>query len=196
MDFPRPRRQDRYGTSVMSIQIDKKTGFISIKNRYNHTVPYPDNTYNSNPDNIIYGLSKSLKNYFNINFCFKDKLGLPDNYIIFNDRIIKYNYELNNIYIGDSFCIKSGRIYEINKGFEIIIDNYILNLKTKIVKNIVGNGSDSFCIAFNREIGNKKITVRPSKATLGCVGVFQMFKKLAQSIINGFFCHNLGTLMV
>ena len=37
-DFPYPERQDAYGTSVISIQIVKEGGFISIKNRYNHSV--------------------------------------------------------------------------------------------------------------------------------------------------------------
>ena len=31
-----PQRDDEYGTSVISIQILKTGGFISIKNRYNH----------------------------------------------------------------------------------------------------------------------------------------------------------------
>jgi len=56
-----PEREDEYGTSVISIQIAKGGGFISIKNRYNHTVNNPDATFNNNPDNIIPGLSTSLK---------------------------------------------------------------------------------------------------------------------------------------
>ena len=37
-DFKEPRREDEYGTSVISIQILKTGGYISIKNRYNHSV--------------------------------------------------------------------------------------------------------------------------------------------------------------
>ena len=44
-DFKNPQREDEYGTSVLSIQILKKGGFISIKNRYNHTVQNPDNIF-------------------------------------------------------------------------------------------------------------------------------------------------------
>ena len=64
-DFKEPMREDEYGTSVISIQILKSGGFISIKNRYNHAVGGCDNTFSSNPDNIIRGLSYSLKQYFN-----------------------------------------------------------------------------------------------------------------------------------
>ena len=67
-DFENPQREDEYGTSVISIQILKSGGFISIKNRYNHTVQNPDNTLNSNPDNIIAGLSDAIKHHFNVDF--------------------------------------------------------------------------------------------------------------------------------
>ncbi len=63
-----PMREDEYGTSVLCIQMLQDGGFISIKNRYNHTVLNPDNTYNSNPDNIIQGLSISLKKAFDVDF--------------------------------------------------------------------------------------------------------------------------------
>ena len=36
-DFKNPRREDEYGRSVISIQINKLTGNIKITNRYNHT---------------------------------------------------------------------------------------------------------------------------------------------------------------
>ena len=49
--------QDDYGTSVISIQMNKQGGFISIKNRYNHSVDGCDHTFDSNPDNIITVLS-------------------------------------------------------------------------------------------------------------------------------------------
>ena len=61
-----PQRDDEYGTSVISIQVFKEGGFISIKNRYNHTVQNCDNTLNSNPDNIILGLSDAIKHHFHV----------------------------------------------------------------------------------------------------------------------------------
>lgn len=45
-DFKYPKRQDEYGTSVMSIQFTRdKSHTLSIKNRYNHTVDNPDATF-------------------------------------------------------------------------------------------------------------------------------------------------------
>ena len=96
-DFKNPQREDEYGTSVLSIQILKKGGFISIKNRYNHTVDNCDNTYNSNPDNIIAGLAEAFKHYFNVNFSTRTVL-LPECYVLISGQICKYNSEINNIY--------------------------------------------------------------------------------------------------
>lgn len=61
----------------MSIQMAKQGGFISIKNRYNHTV--------QNPDNIIYGLSASLMQYFNIKFHINNNI-MPNGYTFVGDR--------------------------------------------------------------------------------------------------------------
>ena len=44
-NFPYPKREDAYGTSVISIQFEKDgTNTLSIKNRYNHRVNNPDAT--------------------------------------------------------------------------------------------------------------------------------------------------------
>jgi hypothetical protein len=47
-----PTRQDDYGVSCCSIAI-RNNSIGQICNRYNHTVSCPDNTFNSNLDNII-----------------------------------------------------------------------------------------------------------------------------------------------
>lgn len=53
-DFKRPKREDKYGTSVMSIQFSRgKTSTVSIKNRYKHTVNNPDATYGNDLDRIV-----------------------------------------------------------------------------------------------------------------------------------------------
>ena len=50
-DFKSPRRQDLYGTSVISIQFSREiSNTLSIKNRYNHTVENPDATFSNNLD--------------------------------------------------------------------------------------------------------------------------------------------------
>ena len=137
-DFKNPKREDEYGTSVISIQIlkVKDSGFISIKNRYNHTVENPDNTFGSNPDNIIKGLTYSLEKYFYVKFTYKQG-NLTDNHIFINNKIIKFNCEKNGYYVGDGYYVKNGKITEINKQTEVMMDWYILNLKNKTVTTII-----------------------------------------------------------
>lgn len=61
-DFKNPKREDKYGTSVMSIQFEKEGKCtVSIKNRYNHTVNNPDATYGNDLDQITSGLTKSFE---------------------------------------------------------------------------------------------------------------------------------------
>jgi hypothetical protein len=124
-----PQREDEYGTSVISIQIAKEGGFISIKNRYNHHVNNPDATFNNNPDNIIHGLSESLKKYFNVDFNVSEQ-EFPDNFQMVDDQMVRYNYESGNVYIGSDYYFSGNSITKINKDYEIIIDCSVLDTKT------------------------------------------------------------------
>lgn len=83
-------REDEYSHSILSIQIAKKGHFISIKSRYNHTVSNPDNTFFSNPDEIIPGLSGALCKRFMIDFPSK-KCTLPNGFIMLGGQIIRYH---------------------------------------------------------------------------------------------------------
>ena len=65
-DFKKPKREDRYGTSVMSFQFDKVNGELSIKNRYNHIVRNPDSTYGNDLEAIVMGLTDSFAKYYGI----------------------------------------------------------------------------------------------------------------------------------
>ena len=141
-NFKDPKREDEYGRSVISIQISKEGGFIKITNRYNHTVENPDNTFNSNPDNIINGLTLSLKKYFNVEFASHQKI--PENFIMMNNSLVRYNFEKNNKYFGDGFYVKDGFIHEIDKDKELLIDCFVLNLKKKEVRPLVDFDVDSF----------------------------------------------------
>lgn len=162
-DFPHPEREDKYGTSVLSIQVLKTGGFISIKNRYNHTVKNPDNTLNSNPDKIIEGLSMAIKQHFNVDFSANKNVGLPRNYMMINDQIIKYEREENNIYVGDSFYVKDGVVIELNKDYQEMIEHrFILDKKTGTLKNIMGL-DDPFVSVLQNEIMGKKISVSKDK---------------------------------
>ena len=161
-DFPNPEREDKYGTSVLSIQVLKTGGFISIKNRYNHTVPNCDNTLNSNPDNIIPGLSMAIKQHFNVDFS-AQKAYLPRGYTYINDKLIKYEREENNIYIGDSFYVKDGEVTELNKDYQEMIEHaFILDKKNGTITDICGIDS-SFADVLQNEIAGKKISVSKDK---------------------------------
>ncbi len=131
-----PEREDEYGTSVISIQVAKGGGFISIKNRYNHTVNDPDNTFNSNPDNIIPGLLNALKEYFHVDFNISN-VPLPSNYRMVNDQFVYFNYEIENVYFGPDYYFFGSMITKLNKDYEIMLDYFVLNTKTGDVKAIV-----------------------------------------------------------
>ena len=158
---PKPERQDAYGTSVISIQIRKTGGFISIKNRYNHTVANPDNTFNSNPDNIIPGLTMALKAYFNVEFD-NSRVPLPDGMTRIGDHIIKYNYEIDNVYIGDFFWESHGQIHEIDRSTQIMMDYFYFDIKQNDVFPIVLGYDEEDCFAdvLNAEIAGRHVTVR------------------------------------
>ena len=155
-----PEREDEYGTSVISIQIAKTGGFISIKNRYNLTVNNPDATFNNNPDNIIPGLSTSLKKYFNVNFN-TSQSEMPDNFRILHDQFVYFNYEVNNTYFGPDYYFSGNTITKLNTDYEVMMDYYILNIKTGTVQDISGLNGSTYKI-FQDIFRNKKITVRTS----------------------------------
>lgn len=159
-DFKNPKREDEYGTSVISIQVLKTGGFISIKNRYNHTVENPDNTLNSNPDNIIPGLADAIKHHFNVDFA-SHHVDLPINYTTMNNQILKYNLEVENTYIGPDFYARDGRVFDINKDYEIILDTIVFNTKTKEFKSIAhADGDWQMISALSTAINGQKVKIQ------------------------------------
>ena len=156
------KREDEYGTSVLSIQILKEGGFISIKNRYNHTVENPDNTLNSNPDNIILGLSNALRHHFGTDFSTK-AVKIPNGYTIMNGRIIRYNYERDNIYFGSDFYIKDGEIHKL-ESHELMLDTYIFDMRTKTLNTPksrhVSLETSAFEEVFMKEIEGHKVILK------------------------------------
>ena len=127
------RREDSYGTSVLSIQISKSGDLISIKNRYNDTVENSDNTFGSNPDRIIPGLTISLLKYFKVDFLSKN-IDLPLGYLLLDNKIIKYNYRDNDFYFGADFYVKDEQLFTLDKDKEFMLDNCIINLKDKTIR--------------------------------------------------------------
>ena len=128
-----PQREDAYGKSVISIQIDKNGGFISIKNRYNHTVVDPDNTFFSNPDNIIPGLSNSLMAHFKVKFA-ATNTPLPLNFRMVNDRVVRYNFERDNVYFGSDYYFSGSDITKLVNDYEHMMDFFILDARTGVVR--------------------------------------------------------------
>jgi len=173
-NFTMPKRDDEYGTSCMSIQMAEKGGFISIKNRYNHAVNNCDNTLNSNPDNIILGLSDALQKHFKIKFT-TQSVAINGNYHLVNKCIYHYNYEINGIYVGENFYIKNGEVIEINQNEEIILDYFLLNLKTKKVVCIV-DINDCFAETIENEIKNKTIRISKKIDDIEKYGEFLIIK--------------------
>ena len=161
----KPMREDEYGTSVISIQVLKTGGFISIKNRYNHTVENPDNTLNSNPDNIIPGLSDAIKHHFDVDFS-SQKESLPNGFVLVNGQICKYCDEINNVYCGSDFYVKDGHICEIDKRTEIMLGGGLLfDIKNKKIIDIAHQGSETpvetqrFIKTLQQAILDKKIQI-------------------------------------
>lgn len=164
-----PRREDIYGTSSLSIQVLKRGGKISIKNRYNHTVSDPDNTYFSNPNHISKGLTTALKNELGVSFETTEKR-LPYHYQYIGKSLFKSSCEINGIIFGENCYSIDGKIYQIDERKEILVENYLINLKEKTVISIPERESnDSYwdrnIAVLKQELEGKRLEVRIDKKT-------------------------------
>ena len=177
-DFSEPKRQDNYGTSVISIQFSKgEVNTLSIKNRYNHTVRNPDATFSNNLENIVGGLTKSFERYYhlNINQNNSEDFELPG-YVLANDgKFYKYNYEINNIYYCPNNIIIDN--FEVKKDYQekekyILGDYFLIDLVNKKVKIYDEKTYDSFIdglkdidkidVIRDKQTGNRFINIKPS----------------------------------
>lgn len=132
-DFLEPKRQDRYGTSVISIQFSRdETHSLSIKNRYNHTVNNPDATFQNNLDNIIMGLTKSFETYYNLKQKFYN-FGYFEGFVRANDgKFYRYNYECSGIYYcPNNILIEYHTPNRMSKEKYILTDNFVWDLQKK-----------------------------------------------------------------
>lgn len=143
------KRQDEYGTSCCSISISKNGKSITqICNRYNHTVSAPDNTFNSNLENIALGLTQAFNKDYGFNLG-KNSLVEFDNFFFLNGKYYHYNREINGIKYGENTI--NGKIYDKNQF--IIFDNFILDLKNKIIIT-ADNTRDAFVDIVNEKLKN------------------------------------------
>ncbi len=158
-DFKNPRRQDYYGTSVISIQFTKdEYNTLSIKNRYNDTVFNPDATFFNNLDNMIPGLTKSFEYYYNLRINYKKTndgsfMKKKMNYIRGKDKDGKEErfYRYNLIIDDNAFCENNVYLVDgvphleffMNKERYILMDNYAVDRIEKKI-TLYNGEEDSF----------------------------------------------------
>lgn len=162
-NFSTPRREDEYGTSVMSIQFTRGSkNTLSIKNRYNHTVNNPDATFNNNLENITTGLTGAFEREYklNINQNSKQNFDIPG-YVLANDgKWYRYNIEIDNIYYcPDNIIIDK---FEVKKDYQekekyLLFDCFILDLVNKKIRLYNDYLYDSF-VDYNKDIDKIDIT--------------------------------------
>ena len=134
-NFQNPKREDLYGTSVISIQFTKdKNHTLSIKNRYNHTVNNPDATFKNNLDNIILGLTESFSRYYGMT---QRKIAsdfeIPGYVEASDGKYYKYNYEIVNVYYcPNNVIIDDFKVKKLKQN-ELLIDYFILDLENKTI---------------------------------------------------------------
>ena len=150
-DYKEPFREDEYGTSVISIQFTRgSNSYLSIKNRYNHTVPNPDATFNNNLDNIIPGLSYAFQKQYGLSYRnIDDNFYIPFYVKAKDGKYYKYNYEINNIYycpnniIIDNFEVKR---YSDEYQRYLVVDYFVIdrhNKKIYLYDEEVGTSTSS-----------------------------------------------------
>ena len=201
-NFRNPRREDEYGTSVISIQFSKGLpNTLSIKNRYNHIVENSDNTFNNDLDNIIPGLNNSFEKKYGYNFeVYYSGLEIPG-YVKVDGKYYKYNFEKDNIYycpsniIIDNFRVidkyaKEPERYIVFDGFIIDLegDEVIEGGKPKKKKTITTyHGDDGFIKEFwknEQSIIDKVIVTKDKETGKKTLEIYYDSNKKAKIVIN------------
>lgn len=158
-DFKNPKREDEYGTSVISIQFTKNSSHrLSIKNRYNHRVNHPDATFSNNLDNIIPGLTKSFEKYYGMIQKNKSyELDIPGYVLADDGKYYKYNYEIyNKYYCSNNIIVDNFEVKKYSTEQYIILDYFIMDLKNKEIILYDYDINDCFQKSFG-EIKNIKV---------------------------------------
>lgn len=137
-DFNNPKREDEYGTSVMSIQFTKsQNSTVSIKNRYNHTVNNPDATYGNDLDKIAPGLRQSFEKLLSergltLNSSNIEAFYIPGYVVADDGKYYKYNMEINgNYYCPGNVIIDHGNVIKLEPEKQELIDYFILDKENK-----------------------------------------------------------------
>lgn len=176
-NFISPKREDEYGTSILSIQFDRNSSHkLSIKNRYNSKVENPDATFSNNLENIQKGLTRSFeREYGLIEANNKVEFKLPNYFKACDGRYYKYNYEINNIYYcANNIIIDGYKIHNFDHERYIVLDYFILDLQNKKIMLYDNTITDSFIDGFgniekidvlNTLVG-KKITIKTNESDI------------------------------
>ena len=160
-DFKNPKRQDLYGTSVISIQFDRNEYHcLSIKNRYNHTVDYCDSTFSNNLDNIIEGLTDSFAMHYGLKQSFVNRFEIPQYIKDNNGKYYKYNYEIDNTYYcPNNIILKQHEPIRLPKERYILADYFVIDMKENTISNYTNN-EDSFLNIKNNPIKNISVDAK------------------------------------
>ena len=152
-DFSHPQREDRYGTSVMSLQFYKEDGELSIKNRYNHTVENPDATYCNDLDSIIPGLTDSFAKYYGLDSRV-DYSRYPDlqlaHYVQDEKGVAhRFNELINGIFFCENNVVinRDGIAVQYDKGRYELVGTFLIDKSSKTMTDLSGR-KDSFANLF------------------------------------------------
>lgn len=163
------KRDGRYSTSVMTIQIPKKGGRIFITSRYNHGIRNPDTTLDCNPDNIALGLSLGLKKALQVDF---NDVKLPNNFIITRDNhLVQYHTSVCDkargctLYFGQSCMVQDDFLIPFEVQNQVCVEDIIINLKDAVVTSPT---SSKLAELLNRELApqGKKSSSKKTKLSL------------------------------
>ena len=154
-DFNNPKREDEYGTSVMSIQFTKsQNSTVSIKNRYNDTVNNPDATYGNDLDKIAPGLTQSFEKLLSergltLNSSNIEAFSIPGYVVADDGKYYKYNMEMNGkYYCPGNVIIDLGNVIKLEPEKQELIDYFILDKENKTLSLYDSVISDSFIDGF------------------------------------------------
>lgn len=204
-DFEKPRREDDYGISVISIQFSRDNYTLSIKNRYNHTVYNPDATFGNNLENIIPGLTYSFeKKYgFRIRQNKEQSFEIPG-YVEVAGKIYKYNYEIDNIYYcPNNIIIKNGEVTQYPQEQYIIMDYFVFDIRNRkinlidklLTDGLVDEYKNIEKLEIKKEDNKKRLIItsnnQQSVITLNHQNQIIEYKnKTLEEVKGGFLCYN------
>ena len=150
-DFPNPRREDEYSTSVLCVQLDRGIRqSVTIISRYNHTVNNPNAVYSNNLDAIVENLTDAFENDygFSIGGAYKTSFALNRYFEAKDGKFYKYNYEMYQDYwCHNNILIENRRkiIYDYtDKSRYLFMDYFILDLKEKKLLSPMYLADDDF----------------------------------------------------